>query len=146
MKLGTFSRPLATTTSTSTSTVIATSTSTATPIAMVAASGTTIGAAKNNKPAPNPYYLLDKYYGNLSIQQYRKLLKTEHMLLVIDKPLTRILPELHDDNDEFILNIYGGGDTKSSQSRQTGGGVYFCLTISFFLSNRIILNKVLRTE
>ena len=79
---------------------------------------------KNIKPAPNPYYLLDKYYGNLSIQQYRKLLKTEHMLLVIDKPLTRILPELHDDNDEFILNIYGGGDTKMTQGGQTGGGVY----------------------
>jgi hypothetical protein len=30
------------------------------------------------------------------------------MLLVLEKPLTRILPELHDDNDEFILNIYGG--------------------------------------
>ena len=32
---------------------------------------------KNIKPAPNPYYLLDKFYGNLSIQEYRKLLKTE---------------------------------------------------------------------
>jgi hypothetical protein len=62
---------------------------------------------RNIKPAPNPYYLLDKYYGNLTIQQYRKLLKTEHMLLVIDKPMTRILPELHDDNENYILNIYG---------------------------------------
>lgn len=74
---------------------------------------------KNIKPAPNPYYLLDKFYGNLSIQEYRKLLKTEHMLLVIDKPLTRILPELHDDNDEFILNIYGGA--KNTQTGQSGG-------------------------
>ena len=74
---------------------------------------------KNIKPAPNPYYLLDKFYGNLSIQEYRKLLKTEHMLLVIEKPLTRILPELHEDNDEFILNIYGGKSTQTTQS-----GVY----------------------
>jgi hypothetical protein len=74
---------------------------------------------KNIKPAPNPYYLLDKFYGTLSIQEYRKLLKTEHMLLVIDKPLTKILPELHDDNDEFILNIYGGVKTTAST-----GGVY----------------------
>ena len=66
------------------------------------------GFKKNIKPAPSPYYLLDKFYGSLSIQEYRKLLKTEHMLLVLEKPLTRILPELHDDNDEFILNIYGG--------------------------------------
>jgi hypothetical protein len=77
------------------------------------------GYKKNIKPAPNPYYLLDKYYGTLTIQEYRKMLKTEHMLLVIDKPLTRILPELHEDNDEFILNIYGG--VKSSQAAQSGG-------------------------
>jgi len=66
---------------------------------------------KNIKPAPNPYYLLDKFYGNLSIQEYRKLLKTEHMLLVIDKPMTRILPELHEDSEDFIMNIYGGKST-----------------------------------
>jgi len=69
---------------------------------------------KNIKPAPNPYYLLDKFYGNLSIQEYRKLLKTEHMLLVIDKPLTRILPELHEDNEEFILNMYRNKPPNSS--------------------------------
>jgi hypothetical protein len=60
---------------------------------------------KNIKPAPNPYYTLDKFYGNLSIQEYRKLLKTEHMLLTIEKPLTRILPELHEETDEMILNV-----------------------------------------
>jgi hypothetical protein len=65
------------------------------------------GCKKNIKPAPNPFYLLDKFYGNLSIQEYRKLLKTEHLLLVIDKPLTRILPELHEDNEDMIMNIYG---------------------------------------
>jgi hypothetical protein len=72
------------------------------------------GFKKNIKPAPSPYYLLEKFYGSLTIQEYRKLLKTEHMLLVLEKPLTRILPELHDDNDEFILNIYGG--IKSNQT------------------------------
>jgi hypothetical protein len=73
---------------------------------------------KNIKPAPSPFFLLDKFYGSLSIQEYRKLLKTEHMLLVLDKPLTRILPELHDDNDEFILNIYGG--IKTNQGTNSG--------------------------
>jgi len=73
---------------------------------------------KNIKPAPNPYYLLDKFYGNLSIQEYRKLLKTEHMLLVIDKPLTRILPELHEDNEDIVLNVYGGN--KNSNGNTTG--------------------------
>ena len=63
---------------------------------------------KNIKPAPNPYYLLDKFYGNLSIQEYRKLLKSDHMLLVIDKPMTRILPELHDENEDFMNNYSSG--------------------------------------
>ena len=74
------------------------------------------GFKKNIKPAPSPYYLLDKFYGSLSIQEYRRLLKTEHMLLVLDKPMTRILPELHEDNDEFILNIYGGVKTNQGVS------------------------------
>jgi len=77
---------------------------------------------KNIKPAPNPHYLLEKFFGNLSIQEYRKLLKSEHMLLVIDKPLTRILPELHEDNEEFIMGIYGG--IKTTQAQQQNGGVY----------------------
>jgi hypothetical protein len=48
--------------------------------------------------------MLEKYYGNLSIQEYRSLLKNERLFLIVDKPLTRILPELHEDNDDFILN------------------------------------------
>jgi hypothetical protein len=59
---------------------------------------------KNIKPAPNPYYMLEKYYGNLSIQEYRSLLRNERLFLIVDKPLTRILPELHEDNDDYILN------------------------------------------
>jgi hypothetical protein len=78
------------------------------------------GYTKNIKPAPNPYFLLDKFYGNLSIQEYRKLSGSSHMLLVIDKPLTRILPELHEDNEEFIYNIYGGMNEQNTKS----GGMY----------------------
>lgn len=59
---------------------------------------------KNIKPAPNPYYMLEKFYGNLSIQEYRSLLKNERLFLIVDKPLTRIMPELHEDNDDFIIN------------------------------------------
>jgi hypothetical protein len=73
---------------------------------------------KSIKPAPDPYFLLDKFYGNLSIQEYRKLLKTEHMLLVIEKPMTRILPELHEDNEDLT----GGGSLKQGLSSQ--GGCY----------------------
>ena len=76
---------------------------------------------KNNiKPAPNPHYLLDKFYGNLTIQEYRKLLNSDHMLMVIDKPLTRILPELHEDTDDFVASVYGGSKGNATQA----GGVY----------------------
>tara|TARA_Y100000816_G_C26101436_1_gene583880 strand:- start:478 stop:1476 length:999 start_codon:yes stop_codon:yes gene_type:complete len=56
---------------------------------------------KDIKPAPNPYYTLDKYYGNLSIQEYRQLLEYDRLILVIDKPLTKIYPEIHEDNNDF---------------------------------------------
>ena len=59
---------------------------------------------QNIKPSPNPYYMLDKFYGNLSIQEYRALLRNERLFLIIEKPLTRIMPELHEDNDDFIIN------------------------------------------
>ena len=59
---------------------------------------------KNIKPAPKPHYMLEKFYGNLSIQEYRSLLKNERLFLVVDKPLTRVLPELHEENDDFIIN------------------------------------------
>jgi len=59
---------------------------------------------KNIKPAPDPHYMLDKFYGNLKIQEYRLLLRSERLFLIVDKPLTRILPEFHEDNDDFIIN------------------------------------------
>lgn len=59
---------------------------------------------KNIKPAPDPYYTLDKYYGNLTIQEYRQLLKNDRLFMVVDKPLTKVLPELHEENNDFIMN------------------------------------------
>lgn len=61
---------------------------------------------KNIKPAPNPFYTLDKYYGNLTIDEYRKLLQNERILMVVDKPMTKVLPELYEENNEipFINN------------------------------------------
>lgn len=59
---------------------------------------------KNIKPAPSPFYLLEKYMGTLTIQEYRKVLENERLLIVIDKPLTPILPELFFENDDFTLS------------------------------------------
>ena len=60
--------------------------------------------SKNIKPAPNPFYMLDKYCGNLSIGEYRKLLQNDRLFMIVDKPLTKILPELHEENNDFIVN------------------------------------------
>jgi len=56
------------------------------------------------KPAPNPNYLLDKYYGNLTIDEFRSLFKGPQMIHVVNKPLTHILPELYEDNNDFLVN------------------------------------------
>jgi hypothetical protein len=67
------------------------------------------GNGKCIKPSPNPYYTLDKYYGNLSIEEYRKLIKTNHLFVTIDKPMTRIFPEIHEENEEILM---GGKESK----------------------------------
>ena len=56
---------------------------------------------RNIKPAPSPYYTLNKYYGNLTIQEYRKLLNNDKLLMIVDKPMSKILPELYEDNNEL---------------------------------------------
>lgn len=58
---------------------------------------------KNIRPAPNPYYTLSKFMGNLTIDEYRNLFMYEKLLLVIDKPLTRNLPQLFEDNDSYKI-------------------------------------------
>jgi len=75
------------------------------------------------KPALIPYYLLEKFYGNLTIQEYRKLTKSQHMLLIVEKPITRILPEIHEDNDTIFKTTYsnGGKYKVKKQSEKTNG-------------------------
>ena len=60
--------------------------------------------SKNIKPAPDPHYLLDKFYGNLTIKEYIDLFKSDQLMIVVEKPLTHIFPELYEDNSDFILN------------------------------------------
>ena len=78
------------------------------------------------KPALSPYYFLDKYYGNLSIQEYRKLTKSQHMMLIVEKPITRILPEIHEDNDNLIVggnNYNNCGKYKVKKQSEKPAGV-----------------------
>ena len=59
---------------------------------------------KSIKEASDPRYLLDKFFGNLSIKEYRNLLRTGTLYLVIDKPLTKVYPEIHENTEDYILN------------------------------------------
>tara|TARA_A100001015_G_C15014622_1_gene724871 strand:- start:488 stop:1339 length:852 start_codon:yes stop_codon:yes gene_type:complete len=59
----------------------------------------------NIKPAPCPYYTLEKYYGNMTIEEYRQILNKQYLLIVVDKPLTKVMPELYDDNND-VPTIY----------------------------------------
>lgn len=52
----------------------------------------------NIKCAPEPYYLLNKYCGNLTIDEYRNLNKNKQ-IFILDKPLTKIMPELHQEKN-----------------------------------------------
>ena len=52
-------------------------------------------------------------------------MKSEHMLLVLEKPLTRILPELHEDMDEntdkYSSKHKSSGYKVKRQSEKTKG-------------------------
>ena len=66
--------------------------------------GKALNYTNNIKPSPDPYYTLDKFYGNLSISEYSNLLENNRILLVINKPLTKILPELHEEKNDGVVN------------------------------------------
>ena len=73
---------------------------------------------KNIKPAPNPHYTLDKFYGNLTIHEYRKLLQNDRILMVVDKPMTKVLPELYEENNE-MPNVYNNMLITNQSSNKT---------------------------
>ena len=54
---------------------------------------------KNIKPAPDPYHTLEKFYGTLTIEEYRKLLHNDNMIIVTNKPLSKKYPEIYEENN-----------------------------------------------
>lgn len=92
----------------------------------------------NIKPAASPYYFLDKFYGNMDIQEYRKMCKSNHMLLTVDKPITRVLPEIHEDSERLTVNnntqIRGNYKVKRQSDKTTVPNRNNILRDSFGLS------------
>ena len=60
--------------------------------------GSIYNYTKNIKPAPSPYYILDIFCGNLSIEEYRSRFTDDNLLIIANKPQRRILPELFEEN------------------------------------------------
>lgn len=73
---------------------------------------------KNIKPAPSPYYTLDKFLGSLTIQEYRKLLKNDRLILIVDKPLSKIMPEIYEENNEEPKIMNNLLDNKKQKSNK----------------------------
>jgi hypothetical protein len=75
---------------------------------------------ENIRPAPNPHYLLQKYYGELTIEEYRFLLKTPQIFRFLEKPITRMLPELHTENYATFQTSTGTYKVKRESEKDIG--------------------------
>jgi len=67
------------------------------------------GYTKNFLPAPSPFYILDKFYGNLTIEEFRRLVRSEQHVAVLDKPICVACPELVQGNRNLVEKV--GGET-----------------------------------
>ena len=81
--------------------------------------GKTANYTKNILPAPSPYYLLDKYYGNMTIEEYRKLICNDQLLFVVDKPICVVCPELVQSNRNFVEKIGVEGGYRLCRKKKT---------------------------
>ena len=60
---------------------------------------------KNNiNPAPNPFYTLSTFLGNLSIEEYRELNKINNVYTILNKPVTRIIPEISESTNNIDIH------------------------------------------
>ena len=61
------------------------------------------------QPAVSPFYFLDKFLGNMTPEEFREMNRGgKHLLYMLDKPLTRVLPEIHEEKDaSSLLRITG---------------------------------------
>jgi hypothetical protein len=64
----------------------------------------------NILPAPSPFYLLDKFYGNMSVEEFRKLVRNDKLILVVDKPICVTCPDIVQSNRNFVekVGVEGG--------------------------------------
>lgn len=91
--------------------------------------GAAYGYTTNIKPAPDPYYMLSKFYGSFSIDEYRAVMQSGRKIITVVPPITRTFPEVHEETDAFILNAFGydpppPSSTGAMQESSRGGRNY----------------------
>ena len=58
-------------------------------------------------PAPDPHYTLNTFYGNLTMNEYQALIsKNSSNITIINKPISKVFPELHDETNVYPENDY----------------------------------------
>ena len=72
---------------------------------------------RNIIPAPAPHYLLRNFFGDLSIAEYRQLLQTPTLVLVLEKPICCSYPELLQSNPEFTQPVLNTSKPEESTYR-----------------------------
>jgi hypothetical protein len=50
-----------------------------------------------------PEYIIENNIKIVPNIEYRKLFKSEQLIYMVNKPLTHILPELYEDNNDFLV-------------------------------------------
>ena len=76
------------------------------------------------KRAPQPFYTIDKFYGNLSITDYRSLTQNNKFFMIIDKPLSKIMPELYNDN-EISTSVSNNFKSSNNLQKNTKTNIVF---------------------
>jgi len=79
----------------------------------------------NFKPAPDPHFTLKKFMGNMSIEEYRELCNYDKCLLVVNKPMVRVLPQLFDDNSNYQINQKNNKINSYNLSKTTDKNEFF---------------------
>jgi hypothetical protein len=65
--------------------------------------GSIYNYTRNFIPAPPPHYLLSKFGGTLTIQEYRATLKSDKINMIVSKPICCVYPELIQSNNEYMI-------------------------------------------
>lgn len=85
-------------------------------------------------PAPSPYYLLDKFCGNMSIDEYRNIYTTNHNINCINKPNSlnveypEIYLQMNTDSSVYNYDAISGGSfkiKKASAKNKSSVDAYF---------------------